>query len=127
MDKSFEDCKLDEVKTVYSDWEENEYRAIVLRGPLCINGYVGVPESHSLYGKDYNDIDINCHGGLTYSNFGDGKFLPIGYYWFGWDYAHSSDKTFSNFDFEIYGHGYAPDEVEKEVREVLDQFKTYSQ
>jgi len=29
------------------------------------NGYVAVPKEHPLYGKDYNNIDIDIHGGLT--------------------------------------------------------------
>src|SRR3990167_762358 len=31
-------------------------------------GYVGISEDHPLFGKSYEDIDINCiHGGLTFS------------------------------------------------------------
>ena len=33
-------------------------------------GYVIIPEGHEFYDKHYDQIDINCHGGLTYS----GKF-----------------------------------------------------
>lgn len=31
------------------------------------NGYVAVPEGHAWYGKDYDDIDADAHGGLTFS------------------------------------------------------------
>jgi len=31
------------------------------------NGYVIIPKGHPLHGKDYEDIDINVHGGLTFS------------------------------------------------------------
>lgn len=34
------------------------------------NGYVIIPEGHPFYGKDYDDIDVNVHGGLTFSEFG---------------------------------------------------------
>ena len=34
------------------------------------NGYVAVPKDHPYYGKDYDDIEINIHGGLTFSNSG---------------------------------------------------------
>src|SRR6185295_14871422 len=34
-------------------------------GNLC--GYVGVPEGHPWFGKDYNEIDAEVHGGLTYA------------------------------------------------------------
>ena len=30
-------------------------------------GYVVIPKSHLYYGKDYTELDIDCHGGLTFS------------------------------------------------------------
>lgn len=30
-------------------------------------GYVRAPKDHLYYGKHYDDCNINCHGGLTYS------------------------------------------------------------
>jgi hypothetical protein len=35
-------------------------------GALC--GYVGVPEGHPKHGVDYNNVAVNCHGGLTFAN-----------------------------------------------------------
>lgn len=35
------------------------------------NGYVLIPEGHPLHGKHYNDIDVDVHGGLTYSELVD--------------------------------------------------------
>lgn len=32
------------------------------------NGYVLLPHNHPFYNKHYDDIDVNVHGGLTYSN-----------------------------------------------------------
>lgn len=31
------------------------------------NGYVALCEGHPDYGKDYDDIDVEVHGGLTFS------------------------------------------------------------
>lgn len=31
------------------------------------NGYVVIPNGHPLHGKHYDDIDVNVHGGLTFS------------------------------------------------------------
>lgn len=31
-------------------------------------GYVGVPRNHPLYRRDYNDIDVDVHGGLTFAD-----------------------------------------------------------
>lgn len=35
-------------------------------GAWC--GYVGVPPEHPAHGKDYNDVDVSVHGGLTFAN-----------------------------------------------------------
>ena len=31
------------------------------------NGYVILPKGHKLHGKHYDEIDVNVHGGLTFS------------------------------------------------------------
>jgi len=31
------------------------------------NGYVIIPKGHPLHGKHYDDIDVEVHGGLTFS------------------------------------------------------------
>ena len=68
-------------------------------------GYVRVPELHSYYKKNYGDININCHGGLTFSDFIDPKeikllndtlFIPREGWYIGFDCAHCNDA----FDFE---------------------------
>ncbi len=33
------------------------------------NGYVIIPKGHKLYGVNYEEIDVNVHGGLTFSEF----------------------------------------------------------
>jgi len=72
-------------------------------GILC--GYVGVPESHPLFGKNYAEIDdVSVHGGLTFSGHSrpdDSEdsgicHLPdIGesdkVWWLGFDCAHAGD------------------------------------
>ena len=61
-------------------------KAIVIATPMghrC--GYVSVPAEHPLHGKDYNDVDVEVHGGLTYSDERDGLW------WFGYDCAHWDD------------------------------------
>lgn len=71
-------------------------------GHLC--GYVGVSASHPLHGKDYNDADVEVHGGLTFADFcqphktpdrgichlvEDGEDDKV--WWLGFDCAHSGD------------------------------------
>lgn len=50
---------------------------------LC--GYVTVPQHHPLWGKDYFDLDISVHGGLTY-----GRVWEKGSR-YGFDCAHFMD------------------------------------
>lgn len=56
------------------------------------NGYVGVPKDHPYWGKDYNSIEgVSVHGGLTYGADHLPMNEPDGYWWFGFDTAHSGD------------------------------------
>ena len=52
-------------KVVWVD-ERTNLDCMAHRGPLgawC--AYVGVPEGHPAYGQDYDDVDVDAHGGLT--------------------------------------------------------------
>lgn len=85
--------------------------------------YIDVTET-LLNGKEYGDIDIQCHGGLTYSR----NYLPTvdkkG--WFiGWDYAHSCD--FIGYELEMpivirtNGKRWTTAEIVNECKQVIDQ------
>lgn len=100
---------------MYDTWEEMEDAEIgevfetgfvfgvpyyILRGPCCPCVYLGVTKNHPMAGIHYDDLPIKCHGGLTYSDYGNNHPLPSTHYWFGWDYGHYGDKMFelgSNF------------------------------
>jgi hypothetical protein len=88
--------------------EETGYPCLIHRSPtsgsLC--GYVGVPESHPYFGKNYDDVDVQVHGGLTFadscSESGDPSFgichlVEPGendrVWWLGFDTAHYSDYS----------------------------------
>lgn len=128
MNKTFEECAEDKPQTIYFDKTFNKIRLIVMRGPVCVNGYAGVKESHPYFGKSYEKVNIDCHGGLTYSHMGDDQYgLSSDYYWFGWDYAHYRDKTF--YDLKEHRvlsgeHGWTPSEILAEGLEVIEQFET---
>ena len=80
MNKSFDDCKSDPAGIVYADWEEGQFRCLVLRGPASLCAYVGVNKINPLYGKHYDDVNVSCHGGMTFSAEGDGKPWQRGYW-----------------------------------------------
>lgn len=72
-------------------------------GALC--GYVGVPEGHPSFGKAYDDVDTDVHGGLNFASLcgeldeqnGHGichvpaEGEPEKVWWFGFDCAHFQD------------------------------------
>jgi hypothetical protein len=67
-------------------------------GTLC--GYVGVPEDHPCYKKDYSEVDVDVHGGLTFAAACqvDGPICHIpepgmtdNVWWFGFDTGHFMD------------------------------------
>jgi hypothetical protein len=74
-------------------------------GSWC--GYVGVPQSHPLFGQGYHDVpDVDVHGGLTFADAchetGDESrgICHVGeigaadhVWWFGFDCAHAWDIT----------------------------------
>jgi hypothetical protein len=74
---------------------------LIVRGPsgaLC--GYVGVPPGHPYHGKEYNGLDVDVHGGLTYAEacVEGGHICHVPQpgesdevWWLGFDCAHSGD------------------------------------
>jgi hypothetical protein len=65
----------------------------VLEGPLGnLNGYVRIAdESHPLFGRHYFDLNLEVHGGCTYSdNSLPPSEEPDGW-WIGFDTGHAGD------------------------------------
>lgn len=80
------------------------YPCVLRRGGTKVwCGYVGIPETHPLHGKAYQDCDVEAHGGLTYSapcQHGPSKFPichtpapgePDNVWWLGFDCSHAGD------------------------------------
>ncbi len=57
-------------------------------------GYVRVPKGHSWWGKNYNEIETECHGGLTFAEKDEpcaqGNEADDGW-WVGFDCGHGFD------------------------------------
>lgn len=93
--------------------ESTNYPCLIVRngsGGLC--GYVGITEDHPEYEKDYNDIPVNVHGGVTYFFPCDGELIchvPLPgekeVKWVGFDCVHSGD----------YAPGYGRDYFQKDA------------
>jgi hypothetical protein len=88
--------------------------------------YIGIPKEHKYYGKHYEDISIEVHGGLTFSE-EDFMFNPIqlDIWWIGWDYAHYGDYTppLSNSRDTTKLRKWTTEEIYQEVLNVIEQLK----
>ena len=83
----------------YIHWEFEDMDCLIVRnaiGALC--GYVAVEPGHPAYKKDYNEVGIRVHGGLTYSDMCAGHIChvpregrPDHVWWLGFDCAHLGD------------------------------------
>ena len=76
---------------VFEDRMIGIMRFRIQRGPASLCTYVGLPLDHPLAGRKYGDLDIPCHGGLTFSQAGNGRLWPADRWWYGWDYGHMGD------------------------------------
>jgi len=127
--------------TPLKEWQHAGLNCAIVKnhfGAFC--AYVRIPPGHPDYGKDYDDVDVTCHGGLTFgekekcvdpTEHKDG----IGH-WFGMDYAHAWDYNpeWENQMAELcpsiprqpkqsYQHEWTLEEVVAECNELADQFK----
>jgi len=81
------------------EWFDKDMHCIIHRNPRMknLNGYVGVKPNHPLHRvshiDDYSKTDsLQCHGGITYSEEGPHiEGMLKGYWYFGFDTAHSFD------------------------------------
>ncbi len=85
--------------------------------------YVEIPRGHRFYGVHYDNIVLDCHGGVTFSgerDFGDGEK-----YYIGWDYAHAWDFNGFSLRFEHNweegNHQWTTEEILEEVHNVIYQ------
>ena len=82
--------------------------------------YVRIPEGHKYFDKHYDDVDIEVHGGLTYSA-GSVKHINKRGSWVGWDYNHYDD--YSTSDITDSGHKWTEIEVMEHVKSAINQLK----
>lgn len=84
--------------------------------------YVVLPPTNQFYGKHYDEIPIDVHGGLTFGC----SFNPnINEMCIGWDYSHVGDycSYFPNSD----EHKWTTQEIRQDVYNVIKQLKDYEQ
>ena len=122
-----------------AEFEAHGFHCIARRNPSCGHwcGYVGVTANHPYYGKYYGEIDIDVHGGLTYSDHCNGEIChkakegePDELYWLGFDCGHFDDLSpyqvaIPSLAFRLDGHYWTLEEVEEEcislAKQLLDK------
>jgi len=107
---------------------ETNYDCMIVRGPLGgLCGYVGIPESNPFFERDYDDVPVHTHGGLTYGSFCSGDICHSNEryktYWLGFDCAHSGDmipsRHMPRFGDEVYRNwAYVKNEVTDLARQL---------
>lgn len=71
-------------------------RRVPRSGHLC--GYVHLTPDNDYFGYEYDQIPVNCHGGLTYASEHNNEWV------IGFDCAHYGDLQPFYTDMEIYGN-----------------------
>lgn len=84
--------------------EATKLPCLIVRGPLgALCGYVGVASGHPCFEVEYDGVDVDVHGGLTFSEFcregaeehgichAPGPGEPDRVWWLGFDCGHSCD------------------------------------
>ena len=92
--------------------------------------YIFIPKNHNYYGKSYDEIELDCHDGLTFSQ-EDLIFNPMvtDNWVIGWDYRHYTDydgiyeaefmKEFKKYHKDL--KKWTTKELIKEVKKVIEQ------
>ena len=118
-----------------AQWIHKNLDCLIVRGPsgaLC--GYVGVPDTHPDFEKDYNDVYVDCHGGLTFASrchttddesrhiYHTGEVANKIVWWLGFDCSHLYDITpLYDFSFDHEGMYRDFDYVKGQVNNLAEQ------
>ncbi len=80
------------------EFKHEGFDCLLARVPhhLAWCGYVAVPKGHPAFGKSYDDVTVDVHGGLTYANECSHVVCHMsddGVWWLGFDTAHCHDVS----------------------------------
>lgn len=116
------------------DWIHAGLQCVVVQGTAHEHrcGYVRVPPNHPDFGKDYDSVDVDVHGGLTFGQLEPCEHEDGQGYWYGFDCAHYDDAHYEPGHEPEYitrlgitslsqGHFWTLDEVIKETERLAEQ------
>lgn len=125
-------------KTIELIKQEGNSRVFVYKGYPCeilrfpsghqlihLCGYVGVSNTNKLFENKEKSLELNVHGGVTYTARGlrrrDKQF-----WWIGFDCAHAGDMCMnvpsSNYSYGTYR---TMEYVEEQLKQLVDQIAEY--
>lgn len=107
------------------------YKYYILNLGTHPTAYVEIPKNHYCYLKQYDSIDIEVHGGLTYSDsyliIDCGKRDLKNSWFIGWDYAHCDDYMgfYEEFNDDLASSQkkWTTKEIQQDVFSVCEQLK----
>lgn len=108
------------IEILYQDKYEN-YQFYILNLGTHPTAYIEIPKDNKLYKKEYDEIDLNVHGGVTYSS---SKLLTMKNSWFiGWDYSHIFDYSpiYEKYGYIDDGKKWTTKEVFEDVKDAIEQ------
>lgn len=91
--------------------------------------YIKIPKDHKYYKKEYDEIDVNVHGGLTYSanDLYISENEKIEGWFIGWDYAHYGDyvgyEKIMPIEIRTNDKKWTTEEIFEEVKEACYQIQ----
>ena len=117
------------ITEILSEGEYCGYHFVIVSYGTHPCAYVEIPKDHPSYMKDYDDIDIDVHGGITY-----GRHLShvlgergLDGFYIGWDYAHAGDFTGDYLDgdyrFGKHEKKWTTEEIFEDVKSVIHQLE----
>ena len=103
-------------------FEYHGFPCVILFMPMGYRcGYVGIPEGHKYYGMKYDEIPVDCHGGLTYFDSRLRGQEDKHTWWIGFDCGHSCDGYDIEKLKEYYGNN---KNVMEQLRYMEDYYQT---
>lgn len=105
------------------------YKYYILNLGTHPTAYIEIPKDNKLFKKHYDNIDLDVHGGLTYSDsvlFISENEKAEGEWFIGWDYAHWNDYAGfydeMNFISQYYKlKKWTTEEIKQECENAIDE------
>lgn len=110
----------------------NNYHYVIISYGTHPCAYVEIPKEHPYYKKDFSDLDIIVHGGLSFGdNLTHANIGNSDNYFLGWDYNNYDDYNgyYSLPFYKEFAAGkkkYTTEEIFEDVKLVIDQLDNLS-